>query len=304
MAKCKWCGVSPCRCEKCEQCNKKVDDCKCETCGDCGVLHKNCFCDKCEDCNKSIGDCECPSCENCGEHKSYCECKKCDICKDWEDNCECCLVCKKKGDECICCQYCGNTDQNKIEFCDNCTYCKNCCNNRNVCGAKQKLRSKKNMMSRVKQSIKSDAVNASYRIAAKNMVKIVKKPLINVLKKQGMNKPSLDMVGAFLETEMGGALVTYVVGAAISGIPMLSDNEKAARIAEECRIAGFETLGTNIVEFAIENLGPVFSEVVKAINSQPEITPGAKSKPLSLPTGSMAALFNEETTTKSKSTRA
>jgi hypothetical protein len=151
---------------------------------------------------------------------------------------------------------------------------------------------------RAKQAVKSDAINAAYRVAAKNLVRVVKKPLLATLKKQGMQKPVLEMIGGFIDTDLGSALLAYAIGSGMCALPFLANHPKASRLAEECRIQGMEVFGDAGVQFAMATFGPVLGSVIDYVNAQPEI-PGEKSTPAQLPVG-FASFMTEETETAPK----
>ncbi len=251
-------------------------------CNFCGLKDPKCKCIKCSECSNSIGTCECEDCP---------------VCEEDSGSCDCCMNCGNLYDDCKCCDSCGEASESG---CDGCDYCTVCCS----CDAEEeeedepapKPRKGKLKMStgqRVKQAVKSDAINASYRIAAKNLVKVIKKPLISALKSKGIQKPMVDMVANFLDTDLGSAIVSYIVGSGISAMPFLANNAKATRLAEECRIKGMETVGDAGMQFAFQMFGPVVSTLIDHINAQPEL-PGKKSERAALPMGYASFVASEE----------
>lgn len=139
----------------------------------------------------------------------------------------------------------------------------------------------KTKMERIKEAAKDESVKVAYRVAAKQLVKVIRAPILSLLEKQGADNHLIASASKFLDTEFGIGLLEFVLGCAVPSIPYFSSSDRATLFAEELRVGGASLfLNKGIDEITIF-LGPVIREVVKAINAQPALS--SNSKPLELP---------------------
>jgi len=139
----------------------------------------------------------------------------------------------------------------------------------------------KTRMERIKEAAKDESIKVAYRVAAKQLVKVIRAPLLSILEKQGADNHLIASASKFLDTEFGIGLMEFVLGCAVPSIPYFSSSDRATLFAEELRVGGASLfLNKGIDEITIF-LGPVIREVVKAINAQPPLS--KDSRPLELP---------------------
>jgi hypothetical protein len=97
------------------------------------------------------------------------------------------------------------------------------------------------MMTKVISTVKQDAIDGAWRTAAHQTLKIVKEPLTAFLTTQLGSKNS-KVISALFETDLGEAAFAVALGSALNGmsvaVPMLSNNRKVDRLADELRKYG------------------------------------------------------------------
>jgi hypothetical protein len=136
-------------------------------------------------------------------------------------------------------------------------------------------------MDRIKEAAKDESVKVAYRVAAKQLVKVIRAPLLSMLEKQGADNHLIASAAKFLDTEFGIGLMQFILGCAVPSIPYFSDSDRATLFAEELRVGGASLFLNKGIDEVTVFLGPVIREVVKTINAQPALS--EDSRPLELP---------------------
>jgi hypothetical protein len=113
--------------------------------------------------------------------------------------------------------------------------------------------------------MKSDATNAAYRVASKQINTGARNAIVEMLKKKGANNAQIEGVTAFLETEWGASFISMAAGYGLSYVPMIKDNPKAQRLAKEFRVAGMANAGNEIVSAMMEQFLPVLTNALSAL---------------------------------------
>lgn len=119
------------------------------------------------------------------------------------------------------------------------------------------------------EMMKGDATNAAYRVAANQMTKGVKSGILAMLEKNGSDGTKLKAVSEMLDTELGAAVVSMILGMALTYVPHVSNDPRAQRLAGEFRVEGMAKAGNTIMDAAIEHFLPVLTG---ALNSLPQET--------------------------------
>lgn len=126
--------------------------------------------------------------------------------------------------------------------------------------------------------IKADLNDTAYRVAAAQLNRATKAAILATLKSQGTSK--LKTISQMLDSEMGTALVSMMMGLALTYAPKISEHEKAKTLAQEFRIAGMATAGNEVIDTAMTVLLPVLMQAVSSLpqeNSQLRVE--AKEEP-------------------------
>lgn len=110
--------------------------------------------------------------------------------------------------------------------------------------------------------VKQDAVDGAYRASANQINKVVKATIISQLGKNTTSE-GLTTISNLLDTEMGGALISMLIGLGITYTPKISEDPRALKLAKEFRVNGMST-GMNQV---IEMIVPAFTDVMNKLPS-------------------------------------
>lgn len=113
--------------------------------------------------------------------------------------------------------------------------------------------------------IKKDSVNAAYRVGARQINNGIRNAAVEVMKTKGADNSTIEGVTSFLKTEWGTAAIGMVAGHGLTYIPMIKDNPKAQRLAEEFRIASMTTAGNELVSMLLAALAPALQTVLASI---------------------------------------
>jgi hypothetical protein len=117
------------------------------------------------------------------------------------------------------------------------------------------------------EEIEKDARDAGFRLAAKQFVKLTHEPLVAAIARHlGPNDPSMrGKVAAFLETELGEALVTGLLAIGLSAMPKIM-GETQDRMSKELRVKAM-TDGGDIVADLL--MGPLREAIGGLIRGTP-----------------------------------
>lgn len=125
----------------------------------------------------------------------------------------------------------------------------------------------KTTLSDVATQARKDAEDAAYRIAANQLVKLVSEPLAAAIAKgAGPDSRYQKDIAAFLETELGRAMIRGTLAAGLAfapGIPGISA-EMQARMAREMRVSGAAGAGDFVADIVTE---PMRMALVGLINT-------------------------------------
>jgi len=102
------------------------------------------------------------------------------------------------------------------------------------------------------EKVKDDAGDVSYRVAAKQMSKGVKKATIKLMKDRGVDNNQLDKIIDILDSEAGEALISVLLGYGLTCVPKINKDPRAERLANEFRVGGISTAGKVAMDVAFE----------------------------------------------------
>lgn len=115
--------------------------------------------------------------------------------------------------------------------------------------------------------IKSDLKDTAYRIAVAQLTKAAKSAILMALQSQGSKKSQINAITSMLDTEMGSAVLSVIIGLFLTYAPSISDNAKAKILAEEFRVAGITIAGNELADVLFTNVLPV---LIQAVSSLPK----------------------------------
>jgi hypothetical protein len=143
----------------------------------------------------------------------------------------------------------------------------------------------------IMKTLQNDAVDAAWRTAASQFVKLTREPLVAVLSRHlGPDDESMrKKIADFLSTEVGTALLTSVLSVGLSAMPA-TGNEAPQRLARELRVKAMTDMGDVVADVLMGPLRQVMSLYLQGVpanlpaeHEPPELPPAS---PSNLPTTS------------------
>jgi hypothetical protein len=117
--------------------------------------------------------------------------------------------------------------------------------------------------------IKQDGTKASYRIASKQMTKIVKNSILQIIKNTNPAKSQISSVSKFLDTDVGKSFISFILGLGLGNTPKIKDNKHMMEICKELRIEGISSAGNFFVNEVLKNVIPLISNKEKLRIDEP-----------------------------------
>lgn len=119
----------------------------------------------------------------------------------------------------------------------------------------------------VLKTLEVDATEAAWRMAGSQFVKLAKEPIIALLSRHlGPGDESLrGRIAAFLDTELGTAILSGVLSAGLSAMP-LPANDISQRLSRELRVRSMAATGDVIADVL---MGPLRQVAVMYLQGQP-----------------------------------
>ncbi len=132
------------------------------------------------------------------------------------------------------------------------------------------------------KTLEVDATEAAWRMAGSQFVKLAKEPIVALLSRHlGPDDESLRArIAAFLDTELGTALLSGVLSAGLSAMPLPS-NDISQRLSRELRVRSMASAGDVIADVL---MGPLRQVAVMYLQGQPGAPP---ADPAALPANAM-----------------
>lgn len=125
---------------------------------------------------------------------------------------------------------------------------------------------KENKMSKkpLMEMFKEDTVDGAYRSASNQITKGTKAAILSQLSKNTSSE-GIAAVSNLLDTEMGGAVMSMLIGMGLTYAPVISEDPRAARLAKEFRVSGISVGMDQLVGLAMNTLMPAFQEAMKSL---------------------------------------
>jgi hypothetical protein len=117
---------------------------------------------------------------------------------------------------------------------------------------------------KVLKMIKQDGTKASYRIVSKQMTKMVKNSILQIIKTANPSaKSQISSVSKFLDTDVGKSFISFILGLGLGNTPKIKDNKHMIKICKELRVEGMSTAGNFIINEVLKNVIPLISNKEK-----------------------------------------
>lgn len=113
--------------------------------------------------------------------------------------------------------------------------------------------------------VKKDGINAGYRVVSTQIVKGMKGAILKLLESRGTDGGKLQMFSEMLDTEIGEAVISMMLGFGMNYAPVISEDPRVQKLAEEFRTNGMATAGNAVVGVAMESFLPVIQNALKAL---------------------------------------
>ena len=111
------------------------------------------------------------------------------------------------------------------------------------------------------ETFKSDAGDAGYRIAAKQISKGARAGLLALMRAKGAKRSWIKAVSEMMETEGGLAAISVALGWAMKYVPGLKDDTRAIALSKEFRVEGMAMGGNLLVDEAAEYFLPILMQI-------------------------------------------
>jgi hypothetical protein len=133
----------------------------------------------------------------------------------------------------------------------------------------------------VLNTLKSDAVEAGYRVASTQIRTAVKTALLKLVESKGGDSGQMATFKSLLDSEVGDAIVSTIVGYGLLYAPMVKNNPRAQKLSEEMRVAGFSIAGNALMSAVTGELLPVLSKALAELPEEEEELTGLRAVPSS-----------------------
>lgn len=120
------------------------------------------------------------------------------------------------------------------------------------------------MSQNIFDTLKVDAENAAYRVAANKSSEILKNSLVSLIEKK-VDSESAKAFAAALDTDFGLAFINMLMGVVLNYAPGLNNHKNAQRLAQEFRINGMATAGNAVLDEVFSQLLPGVMQVVQTL---------------------------------------
>jgi len=120
-------------------------------------------------------------------------------------------------------------------------------------------------MENFKKMVTDDTIEAGYRMAGRQMTKGVKGGLLLLMKNNGADDGKLAAIKEVMDTEIGDAVISTLLGYTLTYVPQLQKDPRAVKLAEEFRVAGMATAGNLALDTAGEYFLPAITDAMSKL---------------------------------------
>jgi hypothetical protein len=131
---------------------------------------------------------------------------------------------------------------------------------------------KENQTMTIMEFAKDRGEKIAYRTAGRTITSGTKAIIMNVFKSKGWDEGSLGLVSAFLDTELGDAIVSAsmgtMLGIANNSIPQLKSDKRIAKLAEELQVEGGAIVADTVLKEVFTLFLPLIQQALIALPNE------------------------------------
>lgn len=123
-------------------------------------------------------------------------------------------------------------------------------------------------MSKIVETLRTDAREAAYRVAGTQITSGVKAALVKLISSKGGGSEQVEMLKMLLDTEMGDSIISLMLGYGLNYAPGLKDDPRVQKLSEEFRVNGMSVAGNAVIGAAMESFLPVLTNALAALPAE------------------------------------
>jgi len=112
---------------------------------------------------------------------------------------------------------------------------------------------------------KADFTKAAWRTGATQLTNAAQAGILAMLKDRGADENKLALARELLDTPMGAVLIRAVLGYSLTYMPMVKDDPRGQRLAEELRVSAMDRGSEEVLGAVFEYLMPAVQTAVAAL---------------------------------------
>ncbi len=113
------------------------------------------------------------------------------------------------------------------------------------------------------ETLKANAVSAGFRVAGTQLTSAVKGAILTVMRNKGADGGAIQAFSAFLDTEFGAAMISFMIGSGLPYVPHYGDTPSVMRLATEMQVGGMATAGNAIIGEAMQHVLPAITQILQ-----------------------------------------
>ena len=115
------------------------------------------------------------------------------------------------------------------------------------------------------ETLKANAVSAGYRVAGTQLTATVKGAILTVMRNKGADGGAIQAFSAFLDTEFGAAMISFMIGSGLPYVPHFGEDPRVQRLATELQVGGMATAGNAIIGEAMQHVLPAITQILQSL---------------------------------------
>jgi hypothetical protein len=115
------------------------------------------------------------------------------------------------------------------------------------------------------ETLKANAVSAGYRVAGTQLTATVKGAILTVMRNKGADGGAIQAFSAFLDTEFGAAMISFMIGSGLPYVPHFGEDPRVVRLATELQVGGMATAGNAIIGEAMQHVLPAITQILQSL---------------------------------------
>lgn len=85
------------------------------------------------------------------------------------------------------------------------------------------------------------------------------------MKSNGSTKSQLNGLSSLLDTEIGRAMVSMMIGLGLNYAPSISEDARVQRLSESFRVSGMATAGNAVMSEALDKFMPIIKQALSTL---------------------------------------